>query len=97
MANTLLSDYLTTHPFGQTGTVTDTFRADIVGLIGTLPSLEAVQTVGIGLKSRITTTFDGRTRDWLLVTGAADPTDPGQVAPLDFDAVKNNVYWVESL
>jgi len=35
-------------------------------------------------------------QEWELASGAADATDPGQVAPADFNVASNNKRWVKT-
>lgn len=76
------------------------YHPEIVSLRTTLPSLAAFPTTSWLPLSKIELIIDDvhgwggpAAQEWELLAGAADPTDPGQVAPNDFDAVNNNKYW----
>jgi hypothetical protein len=63
---------------------------------GVATSLDAVPTAAIYVPTNlIFIIIGGVIGMWELVTGAADPTDPGQVAPVDYNAGTNNVHWVK--
>jgi hypothetical protein len=81
------------------GTTISAFSAfaylpNIASLTGTPPSLDQVSTVGLAQNSRRDVYIGGIGRAWYLVSGAADGSDSGQLAPLDYDAGTNDVHWV---
>ncbi len=69
------------------------YLPQIVSLTGTTPALDEVVTVGLQPNSRRDVYIGGIGRSWYLVPGAADITDSGQLAPLDYDAGTNDVHW----
>jgi len=69
------------------------YLPNIVSLTGTSPALDEVATVGLQPNSRRDVYIGGIGRAWYLVSGAADGSDPGQLAPLDYNAVTNDVHW----
>ncbi len=61
-------------------------------------SLESVATTPYGLGTLFLTRIAPGVQGWLLATGAADPDDPdGQVAPLDYNALSNNVHFEKAI
>jgi hypothetical protein len=80
------------------GGIAATWTTAITGLTGGGAALDAVPTVSLALGARYDFTLNGAIRSFVLVAGAADPTDPtGQVAPLDYNAGSNNKHWQEEL
>jgi hypothetical protein len=70
----------------------------IQSLIGPAqPALNTIPTANLPLNSgkQISIMVGGSLQEqtWQLQAGAADPTDPGHVQPLDYDAARNNVFW----
>jgi hypothetical protein len=57
--------------------------------------LAAWHTIGAQSFSRIDVMYPSGSRTYILQPGAKDPADPGQVAPNDYNAVTNNVHWVQ--
>ena len=57
---------------------------------GPSPALNEFPTADVELTSMITI-YTGE--EAVLEAGPADPTDPGQITPLDYDAVTNNKHW----
>jgi hypothetical protein len=60
---------------------------------GTPTDLDALETIGIFVLNDIVWTLINGLTAWRLESGAATPGDPGQVSPLDNNALK----WVEQI
>jgi hypothetical protein len=77
------------------------YRTEIVSLRGpTEPSLAGLPTTSrtVGSLVQIILTVAGGEREassWELRGGVADPADPGDVAPLDYNLATNNKHWVK--
>lgn len=66
----------------------------ITALTGGGTAFDAVPTAALALGARYDFPLNGNIKSFVLVAGAADPTDPtGQVAPLDYNAGTNNKHW----
>jgi hypothetical protein len=65
--------------------------------IGDDVALAAWPTAGHEPNSRIDVLYSGGLRAYRIVGGAANPADPGQVAPNDYNAFTNNVHWERML
>jgi hypothetical protein len=70
-----------------------TWTTALTGLTGGANKLESVATTSLALGSRYDFYLNGVNNSFVLVAGAADATDPGQVAPLDYNAGSNNKHW----
>lgn len=84
------------------GTAPFQYLSSIVRLVGNTivngvaTSLDAVPTANVYVVSNlIFIIIGGAISMWELAANAADPTDPGQVAPVDYNAATNNVHWVK--
>jgi hypothetical protein len=76
------------------GGIQATWSTAITALTGGGTALDAVPTTLLALGARYDFPLNGSVRTFILVAGAADPTDPnGQVAPLDYNAGSNNKHW----
>jgi hypothetical protein len=65
--------------------------------INTNAALAAWPTAGDAINSRIEVIYNTGLREYMLESSAADPADPGHVAPNDYDAITNNVHWERKL
>jgi hypothetical protein len=64
---------------------------------GVPTTLDAVPTIGMFQAGNLLfLLINGSISMWVFSTGAADPTDPGQVAPVDYNATTNNFHWQKS-
>jgi len=79
------------------------YLASVVRLIGNTvvngvaTSLDAVPTVGIfAVTNLVFINIGGAISMWIFTAGAADPSDPGQVAPVDYNAGTNNFHWTKA-
>jgi hypothetical protein len=81
------------------GLGTLTFHPEIVSLSTTQPALSSLATSGMVIGSVVeivipvapsNTMVDQK---WQLTAGTANPADAGNVAPADFDAISNTVFW----
>jgi hypothetical protein len=54
-------------------------------------------TVGDPINSRLDVLYPTGAREYILRPNAADFSDPGQIAPQDYDASNNNVHWEQRL
>src|SRR6516164_9535937 len=87
--------------------IAQTYRYDITCLrdnIYTKPSLASVPTAGLPLKTLFTIVIDtgaetnapngySEEQNWWLVTGPANPANPGDVAPDDYNGTTNTKHW----
>jgi hypothetical protein len=65
-------------------------------IVGGVPqSLDAVPTVGVFNANSLLIARIAGTSQFTFDAGAADVTDPGQVAPTDYNAVTNNFHWTK--
>ncbi len=79
-----------------------TFHYEIVAILtadGT-PSLEGLNTTSRAITCtliRIVIEVDGsdEAQSWQLDAGPADPDDPGDVEPADYDATNNDKHWTK--
>lgn len=76
------------------------YRQDMVGTkasLGASPAIDEIVTrkllVGSLLEVVLPIAGVRTRRTYQLVQFAADPTDPGQIAPLDYDSTSNNKHW----
>ena len=60
--------------------------------VGT-PALDGVGTIALLVGSKYELNIGGVGQEWELLSGTADPTDLGQVAPLDYNATTNMKFW----
>jgi len=73
------------------------WHPEIVSLSGpSIPSLQGLGTVSMLVGSKVELVIGGVGQEWELASGAADATDPGQVAPADFNVASNNKRWVKT-
>jgi hypothetical protein len=84
-------------PTAPTAGVIWQFHEEIVSLTGPEPSLAGLSTVTWAVGSLVEIILiinESRQRQaWNLLPNAADPDDPGQVAPFDFNSSTNNKHW----
>jgi hypothetical protein len=72
------------------------YQSTIVSLIGPAqPALNTVPTTTRSVLSLMEVVIGNQAQSFQLRAGTADPVDPGQVAPLDYDLAMNNKYWAK--
>jgi hypothetical protein len=94
--------YIPPTPSAPVSTLGFEYHPEIVSLRGPEPSLAGLPTTSrtVGSLVRIILTVGGGEREesgWELRSGAADPTDQGDVAPFDYDVATNNKHWVKTI
>jgi hypothetical protein len=69
------------------------------GLTGTVgggaANLDGIQTVWLGTNSLLIAIINFASTQWQLLPGPADPADPGQVPPADYNSATNNRHWLQ--
>lgn len=65
--------------------------------IDTDTKLKAFPTLDNSINSRIDVIYPSGMRTYIIRPLAADPADPGHVAPNDYNATTNNIHWEQKL
>jgi hypothetical protein len=65
--------------------------------IDSLAQLQALPSSALAVDTLIKITIDAAEQSWRVDPGAADPTDPGQIAPNDYDLDTNDKHYVRVL
>lgn len=96
-ANLLALSETFTVLFGGTPAIWGTGITSLTG--GGNTALDGIPTtlLGTGARMDFRLTPGGPIQSWVIESGTADPADPGQVAPLDFNAGTNNKHWEQEL
>ena len=69
------------------------YLPQIVSLTSPEPSLKSYPTANLPVHTLVIITIGNQEQTWRLDPGAADPTDPGQLAPLDYNPTTNSKFW----
>jgi len=73
------------------------YNSAITGPTGAGNTITNVATTGLATGTMLKTVYSPGTQEFELVTGAANPADPGQIAPFDYSLVSNNRHWQKVL
>jgi hypothetical protein len=65
--------------------------------IDSLAELQAFPSSPLDVDTLIKITIDAGEQSWRVDPGAADPTDPGQIAPADYDLSTNDKHYTRVL
>lgn len=74
---------------------TDVTDTSISARTGVTTSVAIKPTTGLGTLSILRTAIDQSEQVFQLTAGTADPLDPTQIQPLDYDPVTNARYWLQ--
>jgi hypothetical protein len=85
--------YLPPAPVQPTPAIVYEYHNEVVSETGPEPSVAGVPTANKLAGSVIVTSFNNQGRSYKIVVGTADPADPGQIEPHDYNATTNPRYW----
>jgi hypothetical protein len=69
------------------------YHPEIVSLTGAPPSMQTLPSAPLAIGTLIKITIGTEEQSWRVDLGPADTSDPGQIAPFDYDSLLNNKHY----